>query len=94
MLQTAGPPMQGAAEEALAQFPTAVVRTRLHDLIGSRDFAVRHPELCTRLLARAAQIGAANLEPALKALAPLRFHFWNPPLVRVGRAARDLLAAA
>ncbi|MBI4520665.1 MAG: HEAT repeat domain-containing protein [Gemmatimonadetes bacterium] len=92
-IQTTDPSMQAAAEEALAQFPAAVVRTKLRDLIGRRDFVVRHPDLGARLLAHAVRVGAVNLEPALRALAPLRFRFWNPPLVRVGRAARDLLAA-
>ena len=39
----------------------------------------------------AGQNGAEGLGPALAALVPLRFRFWNPSVVRVARKARELL---
>lgn len=90
-IQRGLPWARAAAEEALWHFPPAVVRTQLRELIGRRDFVVRNPEIAARLLERAGQVGVEHLAPALAALVPLRFRFWNPALVRVAHAARALL---
>jgi hypothetical protein len=52
---------------------------------------LRHPDLASRLIDRAAQAGATGLGPVLETLTPLRFRFWNPALVRVAQKARQLL---
>jgi hypothetical protein len=82
----------GAAEQTLWHFPKAEVERQLRELLAKRDFVVRHPQAAGRLLERVAQHGAANFAPILQTLAPLRFRFWNPALVRVARQAKSMLA--
>jgi len=83
----------GAAEETLWHFPRSEADRQIRDLLGRREFVLRHPQAAGRLLDRAAQSGAANLAPILQALVPFRFRFWNPALVRVARQARQMLAS-
>ncbi len=84
-------PVRGAAEEALWHFPPALAGARLRELLERRDFVLQNPDLVVRLLDRAAQAKAAGLGPVLATFAPLRYRFWNPPLVRVALKARELL---
>jgi hypothetical protein len=49
------------------------------------------PRAVSRLLDRAARTREHGLESALPSLVRLRFHFWNPPLRRVGAKAHTLL---
>ena len=79
-----------AAEEALWHFPTARAAAQVRQLLGTRDFVVQHPEVAARLLVRAVHAGTQGLEDVLAELEPLRFHFWNPGLVRVALKAREL----
>jgi len=44
-----------------------------------------------RLIERADQAGMTQLEPALRALVPFRYRFWNPALVRVARRASTMV---
>jgi hypothetical protein len=80
-----------AAEEALWRLPPALVQAQLRDLLGQREFVVRHPDVAARLLDRVAQNRADGLDSVLAALVPLRYRFWNRALVRVARKARALL---
>ena len=80
-----------AAEETLWHFPAAEAQRHVRELLGQRDFALRHPQAAERLLDRAARAGAAGLDPILRALVPFRFRIWNPALVRVARKARAML---
>lgn len=82
-----------AAEEALFKFPPAQSLAQVRKLLANREFVVSQPETASRLLDRAAQAGAGNLGPVLQTIAPLRFRFWNPALVRVALKARQLLHA-
>jgi hypothetical protein len=82
----------GAAEQTLWHFPKTEVERQLRELLAKRDFVISHPHVAGRLLERAAQHGSADFAPILQALAPLRFRFWNPALVRVARQAKTLLA--
>jgi hypothetical protein len=82
----------GAAEQTLWHFPKAESDRQVRELLGRREFVVRHPHVAARLLDRVAQAGTTGLEPILHALIPLRFRFWNPALVRVARQAKTLLA--
>jgi hypothetical protein len=82
---------RAAAEEALWHLPPAQAAAQLRDILGSRDFVVRHPQVAGRLIERAGQSGAEGLAPVLETIAPLRFRFWNPSIVRVARKARELL---
>jgi hypothetical protein len=79
-----------AAEEALWHFPTARAAAQVRQLLGTRDFVVHHPEVAARLLVRAVHAGTQGLDVVLAELEPLRFHFWNPGLVRVALKAREL----
>jgi HEAT repeats len=83
----------GAAEQTLWHFPRNESDRQVRELLAHRDFVVKHPQVAGRLLERAAQNGAAHLAPILQALVPLRYRFWNPALVRVGRQAKTLLVA-
>jgi hypothetical protein len=82
---------RAAAEEALWHFPPAQAAAQLRDILGSRDFVVRNPQVAARLIERAGQAGAEGLAPVLETIAPLRFRFWNPAVVRVARKAQELL---
>jgi hypothetical protein len=82
----------GAAEQTLWHFPRSESDRQVRELLAHRDFVVRHPQVAGRLLDRVAQNGPAHLAPILQALVPLRYRFWNPALVRVGRQAKTLLA--
>ena len=83
---------RAAAEEALWRFPAAHARAQVRQLLGSRDFVLGHPDLASRLLTRAASSGAGtdSLQDVLPEIESLRFHFWNPGLVRVALKAREL----
>jgi len=83
--------VRAAAEEALRHFPPAAAAAALRDLLESRDFILQHPQIAVRLLDRAEQAGLADLQPAMRALVPLRFRFWNPAVVRVARKARTMI---
>ncbi len=83
--------VRDAAEEALWHFPPSHANAQLRELIARREFVLQNPQIAERLLERAAGAGASGLEPSLAALVGLRFRFWNPALVRVGRKARELL---
>jgi len=82
---------RAAAEEALWHFPAAQASAQLRDLLSSRDFVVRQPQVAARLIERAGQMGTDGLAPALDAIAQLRFRFWNRSVVRVAKKARELL---
>ena len=81
-----------AAEETLWHFPPAEALRHVRELLGRREFTLRHPRAAERLLDRAARAGATGLDPVLQSLLPLRFRIWNPALVRVARKARAMLA--
>lgn len=83
---------RGAAEEALWHFPPAQTTALLRGLLGRREFVLEHPEVASRLIDRATQAGTTGLQRELGSLAPLRFRFWNPVLVRVALKARALSA--
>ena len=83
--------VRAAAEEALRHFPPAAAGMAMRDLLGNREFVLQHPQIAVRLIDRAEQAGTTNLEPALRALMPFRYRFWNPALVRVARRAGTLV---
>lgn len=78
-----------AAEEALWRLPLPVALAKTHELLGRREFVVRHPSTAARLLERAVQSADDSLEPLLERLVSLRFHFWRPAVARVGTKARE-----
>jgi hypothetical protein len=84
--------LAGAAEQTLWHFPRAESDRQVRELLGRREFVVRHPQVAERFLGRVAQSGATNMTPILERLVPLRYRFWSPSLVRVARQARTMLA--
>jgi hypothetical protein len=80
---------RAAAEDALWHFPPAPMATQLRELLRSREFVCKHPQLAARLIERAGQAKIQGLADVLKALEPLRFRFWKPSLVHVARKARE-----
>ena len=83
--------LSGAAVDTLWQFPPAVARKQVLELLSHRMFVLQHPALAARLLDRAAQLGPDGLPPVLATLVPLRYRVWSPALARVGRRAHALL---
>jgi hypothetical protein len=76
-----------AAEETLWRFPALEAHRQVTALLARRDFVVKQPQLAGRLLDRAAQAGAAGLQPIAASLLSLRYRIWNPALVRLARKA-------
>ena len=87
-------PLAAAAEETLWHFPAAEAQRHTRELLSRRGFATKHPQATERLLDRAARAGAADLQPLLQDLAPLRFRIWNPPVARLARKAHVMLKGA
>lgn len=85
-----GSPLARAAEEALWHFPPGQTTAQLRDLLGRRDFVIQNPDIAVRLIDRASQAGAGDLDAVLGDLEALRFRVWNPELVRVAFKARGL----
>src|SRR5205823_3907131 len=80
-----------AAEEAMWRMPPALGLETARELLGRRRFVLRHPDRAARLLAHTAQTKNQELNPLLENLVSLRYHFWNPPVARIGMKARALL---
>jgi hypothetical protein len=83
-----------AAEETLWHFPPPEAQRHTRELLARREFTMSHPQATERLLDRVARSGAADFEPVLLGLAPLRFRLWNPALARVARKAHGMLKPA
>ena len=83
---------RSAAEDALWHFPPAPMATQLRELLRSREFVFKHPQLAGRLIERAGQAKIQGLADVLKSLESLRFRFWKPSLVQVARKAREVRA--
>lgn len=79
-----------AAEEALWRLPASTALTMTQGLLERRDFVTRHPDTASRLLDRSVQCAGGGLDPLLRSLMPLRFHFWRPAVARIGARARAL----
>jgi len=78
-----------AAEDALWHFPPAQMATQLRELLRSREFVFKHPQMAARLIDRAGQAKIQGLADVLKSLESLRFRFWKPSLVQVALKARE-----
>lgn len=91
LVRQRGAATQGLAEEALWHFKPEQAHVQVLELLRHRDFVLRSPKTAARLLDRAGRSLNHGLEPALAALVPLRFRFWNPSLRRVGTRARSML---
>ena len=83
---------RAAAEDALWLLPPAQTATLLRELLRSREFVMKHPQLSARLIERAGQSKIQGLSDVLKPLESLRFRFWKPSLVHVAMKAREYRA--
>jgi hypothetical protein len=91
-IREGSPDRSAAAEDALWHFPSAQTTTQLRELLRSRAFVLKHPQMAARLIDRAAQTRMQGLGEVLTSLEPLRFRFWNPSLVHVALKAREFRA--
>jgi hypothetical protein len=83
---------RSAAEDALWHFPQAPLAAQLRELLRSREFIFKHPQMAARLIERAGQMKVPGLADVLRALESLRFRFWKPSLVQVAVKAREVRA--
>jgi len=83
--------MATATVETLLRFPPETGAHAIRDLLAHRPFVLAQPAAASRLIGRAAQAKAPNLEPVLRDIWSLRFRFWNSALVRAARDAGALL---
>ena len=79
------------AEETLWQFPKEWALAQVRELFSRREFVLANPQLAVRIMDRVTAANAKSLTNALEGLVALRFHFWNPQIVRVARKAQELL---
>ena len=91
-IRKSGNDKHAAAEDALWHFPPNQTMALLRDLVGSREFVIRHPHTAARLIERAGQGRLQGLEDVLKPLESLRFRFWKRSLVQVARKAKEYRA--
>jgi hypothetical protein len=77
-----------AAEDAMWHFPPNQTMALLRDLLGSRDFVLRHPHTAMRLVERAAQGKLQGLDDLLKPYEAFRLRFWKPSLVQLARKVK------
>jgi hypothetical protein len=89
-IREGSPDRRAAAEDALWHFPPAQTATQLRELLRSRDFVIKQPQLAARLIERAGQHKIQGLADVLTPLESLRFRFWKPSLVQVALKAREL----
>ena len=80
-----------AAEQTLWHFPPPAAQREVRSLLSRRDFVLQQPAVAARLLDRMVQSGTSGLESMLRSTVTLRYRFWNPPQMRLGRKARALL---
>jgi len=82
-----------AAEEALWRMPPHVAFGQACALLGRRQFVTSRPHVAARLLDRAAGL-PGDLGTVLEGLVRLRYHFWDPAVMRVAARARQLKRTA
>ena len=79
------------AEDALWKLPPAVAMVKARELLGRREFVTSRPQVAARLLDRASRTMSDDFGPVLEGLARLRYHFWDPAVMRVAARARELM---
>ena len=78
-----------AAEDAMWHFPPNQTMALLRDLLGSRDFVLRHPHTAMRLIDRAGQNKIQGLDDVLKPYEAFRMRFWQPSLKQLARKVKE-----
>jgi len=91
-LQHGPAPASSMAEDALWRLPAPVALVKARELLGRREFVTSRPQIAGRLLDRAARSADQDLGPVLEGLARLRYHFWDPAVMRVAARARELMS--
>jgi hypothetical protein len=81
----------GAAEQTLWHFPKPEADRQVIALLSRQDFIVKQPRVASRLIDHAPREHVSRTA-ILEGLQGLRYRVWNPPLARVGRKARAMLA--
>jgi hypothetical protein len=88
-IRKAGDGTHASAEDALWHFPPNQTMALLRDLVGSRDFVLKHPHTAARLIERAGQAKLQGLEDALRPYEAFRYRFWKPSLVQLARKVKE-----
>jgi hypothetical protein len=91
-LEHAPAPAVTLAEDALWKLPPAVAMIKARELLGRREFVTSRPQVAARLLDRASRTMSDDFAPVLEGLARLRYHFWDPAVMRVAARARELMS--
>lgn len=79
------------AEESIRTFPVEEGRRQTRRLLADRRFLRRSPKLARGLVERFVPKDAAGWEEVLSPILPLRFRFWSPKQMALGRAAAAAL---
>jgi hypothetical protein len=90
-VERAPAPAATLAEDALWKLPAAVAMVKARELLGRREFVTSRPQVAARLLDRASRTMSDDFGPVLEGLARLRYHFWDPAVMRVAARARELM---
>jgi len=91
-IQSGAPLARAAAEEALWHLPPALTTAQLRDVLSRREFVVQNPLVVSRLIERAAQTKACDLDDVLQEIESMRFRFWKPGIVKMALKAKELRA--
>jgi hypothetical protein len=91
-IEHAPAPAATAAEDALWKLPPPVAMIKARELLGRREFVTSRPHAAARLLDRAAPAMSDDFAPVLEGLARLRYHFWDPAVMRVAARAREFMS--
>jgi len=75
------------AEEAFWRFPVGAARDEAARLLGDHEFVRRQPDTAGALLARLSDGDAARAATLARPLSSLRYRFWSPGLMRLGKKA-------
>ena len=75
------------AEEAFWRFPTSTARDEAARLLGDHEFVHRQPDTAGALLTRLSEGDAARAATLARPLSSLRYRFWSPALMRLGKKA-------
>ena len=91
-IERAPAPAATVAEDALWKLPPPVALIKARELLGRREFVTSRPQAAARILDRAAPAMSDDFGPVLEGLARLRYHFWDPAVMRVAARARELMS--
>jgi hypothetical protein len=75
------------AEEAFWRFPVVAARDEAARLLGDSGFVRRQPDIAGALLTRLSEGDGGRAATLARPLSSLRYRFWSPALMRLGKKA-------